>query len=356
MNLKKLMVISVLAAVIITGCGAPSASEGDKPLAGTTLNVYNWGEYIDESVLKTFTNETGITVNYELFDSNEAMYTKLKNSGESYDVIFPSDYMISKMLKEDMLIPLNYDNIPNYKNISDRFKNLEFDPGNKYSVPYMWGTLGIMYNKTMVDEPVDSWNILFDEKYSGKIFMYSSQRDAFDPPLKLLNYSVNPENTDQLNAAKQMLIEQMPLVQAYVGDPVRDKMINNEGALALVYSGDAMYCQEFNQDIAYSVPKEGSNIWFDNIAIPKSAKNVEAAEMFIDFLCRPEIAKMNTEYVGYSTSNEGALELLDEERRNNHIYWPTDEEYNRCEVHLDLGDLTKDFDKIWTEVLAASKP
>ena len=361
MKFFKLMMTMAVFGMILTGCNSNAAPQSgsanansDKPLSGTTLNVYNWGDYIDEDVLGTFEEETGIKVTYEYFDSNEAMYTKLKNSGSSYDVVFPSDYFISKMIREDMLHPLNYDNIPNFKHISDRFKDLEFDPDNKYSIPYMWGTLGILYNTTMVDEPIESWNALFDERYAGEIFMYPSQRDAFDPPLILLGYSINTTNIAELEEAKQMLIDQMPLVQAYVGDPVKDKMIGNEGAMALVYSGDAMYCQEFNEDLAYCVPIEGSNVWFDNVVIPKTAKNIEGAEMFIDFLCRPEIAQLNTEYVGYSTTNEGALALLDEDYRNDPIYWPSDEEYERCEVHLDLGDFTPQFDKIWTEVLVLS--
>ncbi|MBE6013018.1 ABC transporter substrate-binding protein [Anaeropeptidivorans aminofermentans] len=359
LKVKNVLLALAASAMLISGCsgnGSPKGSE-DVPaseLAGTSINVYNWGDYIDEEVLDIFTEETGITVNYDYFDSNEIMYAKIKNSGASYDVAFPSDYMITKMIAEDMLLKLDFNNIPNYEYIDDKFKNLDFDPNNEYSVPYMWGTLGILYNTDMVDDEVNSWNILWNEKYKGEIFMYSSQRDAFVPALRLLGYSVNTTNIDELNEAKELLINQMPLVQAYVGDPVKDKMIGNEGALALVYSGDAIYCQEYNENLEYVIPDEGSNAWFDNVVIPSTAKNKAGAEAFINFLCRPDIAQKNTEYIGYSTTNKEVAEELGEEFLNNPVYWPSDEIFDELEVFVDLGDFIQEFDKAWTEVLTAS--
>lgn len=361
LNFKKILPAFIASAMLLSACGNGgtasdnSSANKDKPYSGTTINVYNWGDYIDEDVLTTFTDETGIKVNYDYFDSNEIMYAKLKNSGTSYDIAFPSDYMIEKMIKEDLVYKLDFDNIPNYEHIDDRFKGLSFDPGNEYSVPYMWGTVGILYNTEMVDDPVDSWEILWNEKYKGKIFMYSSQRDSFIPPLRLLGYSINTTDVNELNEAKDLLIEQMPLVQAYVGDPVKDKMIGNEGALALVYSGDAIASMSLNDKLSYALPKEGSNMWFDNVVIPKTAKNKEAAEIFIDFLCRPDIAKANTEYIGFSTPNKTAIEELGDEYLSNPAYWTAEEEFDKLVVFTDLGDFIQEFDRAWTEVLASSK-
>ncbi|MCL2461984.1 MAG: ABC transporter substrate-binding protein, partial [Defluviitaleaceae bacterium] len=224
----------------------------------------------------------------------------------------------------------------------------------QYSVPYMWGTLGILYNKTMVDGPVDSWNILWDQKYSGKIFMYDSVRDSFAAALFKLGLSPNTTNPDELAAAKDALIAQKPLVLAYVTDTVRDSMIGNEAALALVYSGDAIYCMQNNQDLAYVVPKEGSNVWCDALCIPKNCKNKAEAEQFINFLCRPDIALKNSEYIGYSTVNSAAFDQMDDSVKNDPAYWPTDDIFNRC-VYFDyLGDFEKQYAQAWTEVFAAN--
>ncbi|MDR1643247.1 MAG: ABC transporter substrate-binding protein [Clostridiales bacterium] len=332
--------------LLATGCSAGGAKEN------LELNVYNWGEYIDLSILDTFSEETGITVNYDTYANNEDMYAKLKSGGSSYDIAIPSDYMIERMIREDMLLPLNLENIPNFKNIDQRFKSLDYDPGSAYSIPYMWGTLGILYNTAMVTDPVDSWNILWDEKYSGQIFMYDSLRDSIGVALKKNGYSLNTKNLDELEIAKQDLIKQMPLVRAYVGDTVRDSMIGNEGAMALVYSGDASYCIGENPDLAYTVPKEGSNIWFDAAVIPKGATNIQAAEKFLDFLCRPDICLKNVEYIEYSTVNSETFKMVSEEMRNDPAFWPTDEIYDRCEVFVDLAELSNAYVEAWTEILA----
>ncbi|MDR2545945.1 MAG: spermidine/putrescine ABC transporter substrate-binding protein [Lachnospiraceae bacterium] len=317
-----------------------------------TLRIYNWGEYMDEDILREFTRETGIRVSYSTYASNEEMYARLKGGGSTFDLIFPSDYMIERMINEDMLEQIDMNNIPNYQYIGESFRDLSYDPTNQFSVPYMWGTLGIVYNKAMVDEDVDSWGILWDEKYAGQIIMYNSIRDSFVPPLRLLGFSFNTRSVEELQQARDLLIEQKPLVHAYMGDTVRDSMIGNEAALALMYSGDAVYCMEENEVLAYSVPKEGSNIWFDAMAIPKGARNKDKAEAFIDFLCRPDIALRNTEYIGFSTVNMGALQMLPEELLANPAYWPTDDIIERCEIFLDLGDFAREFDRAWTMILA----
>ena len=242
MKLKALSVTILAAAILsvslLTGCGG-----------GRSINVYNWGDYIDEDILAMFEKETGIRVNYDTFASNEAMYTKLKSGGASYDIAIPSDYMIEKMINEDMLERINFDNVPNIKNIHSRFKGLIYDPSGEYSVPYMWGTLGILYNTAMVDEPVQSWDILWNPLYANRIFMYNSQRDSLAVSLKRLGYSINTKNLNELNAAVEQLKLQKPLVRAYAGDSIKDSMIGNEGALALVYSGDAIYAIEDNPDL-----------------------------------------------------------------------------------------------------------
>ncbi len=341
-------------ALSLAACGTSAGTTaGQQTSGGGTISVYNWGDYIDESLLAEFEAQTGITVIYDTFATNEDMYTKLKNGGASYDIAIPSDYMIEKMIKEDMLEEIDFNNIPNYKNIDARFTTMPYDPDSKYSVPYMWGTLGILYNTTMVDEPVDSWDILWNEKYNQQIFMYDSMRDAMTAPLKKMGYSLNSTDIAQLEEAKALLIEQKPLVQAYVGDLVKDKMIGGEGALAIVYSGDAVYCMEENPDLAYAVPKEGSNVWCDAIVIPKGAKNKAGAEAFINFLCEGEAALANTEYIGFSTVNQEAYKMLPEEQQQDPVYWPSDAVYENCEVFLDVGDALKEYDRIWTEILVS---
>ena len=320
--------------------------------SGEKVYVYNWGDYIETDIIAEFEEETGIKVIYETYDTNESMYAKLKPGNSSYDVAFPSDYMIEKMIKEDMLAKIDMNNIPNYKNIDGRFKGLDYDKNNEYSVAYMWGTVGILYNTEMVDDDVDSWDILWDEKYAGQIYMYDSQRDTFAAALKKLGYSVNTRSIDELTRAKEELIRQKPLVQAYIGDQVKDKMIGREGALAIVYSGDAMFCKEENDELEYAIPREGSNLWYDGAVIPKNAKNKANAEKFIDYLCRPDVAAKNTEYIGYSTANSAALALLDDEMVSDPVYWPDDELLVNCEVFYDLGDFIAEYDRAWTEILA----
>ena len=344
---KILMLLSALSiTVAMAACQSSSSAE--------EVLVYNWGEYIDTDVLKEFEEETGIRVRYDTFPSNEEMYNKIKAGGSFYDVIIPSDYMIEKMINEDMLEKIDMNNVPNYKNIDDLFKGLPYDSNNEYSVAYMWGTVGILYNTDMVDEPIESWNALWDEKYTNQIFMYDSVRDSIGAALKKLGYGLNTRSESELLEARDELIRQVPLVQAYLGDSIRDKMIGNEGALAVVYSGDAMYSQSLNEQLNYVVPVEGSNYWFDGMAIPKGAKNKSNAEKFIDFMCRPDIAARNSEYIGYSTANNEALSLLDPEMVNNPIYWPDQSILDNCELYLDLGEYTEMYHDIWTQILVSS--
>lgn len=316
--------------------------------------VYNWGEYIDPDVIDLFKEETGIDVVYEEYETNEIMYPKIQSGAIAYDVVCPSDYMIQRMIDNDLLAEINYDNIPNLKYIDDTYMKMSqgFDPENKYSVPYLWGTVGILYNKSMVDEPVDSWGILWDEKYKDSILMQDSVRDAFAVALKYLGYSLNSTDLDELQAAKNLLIEQKPLVQAYVIDQVRDKMIGNEAALGVIYSGEALYCQEENPDLEYAIPKEGTNLWIDSWVIPKNAKNKENAEAFINFLCKPEIAKMNFDYITYSIPNTAGRELIeDPAMRNSTVAFPDVSQLTNCETFNFLGDENEAlYNELWREV------
>ena len=316
--------------------------------------VYNWGEYLDPEILTMFEEETGIDVVYEEFETNEILYPKISSGAIAYDVICPSDYMIQRMIKNDLLAEINFDNIPNIKNIGKEYmdQSRQFDPENKYSVPYCWGTVGILYNKTMVDEPVTSWSILWDEKYKDNILMQDSVRDTFGVTLKYLGYSLNSTDLDELTKARDLLIKQKPLVQAYVIDQVRDKMIGNEAAIGVIYSGEAIYTQKENPDLEYVVPKEGSNIWIDSWVIPKNAENKENGEKFINFLCRPDIALKNFEYITYSTPNTEARKMIEDESiRNSKIAFPDLSKYDNLETFQYLGtEADQTYGELWNQV------
>lgn len=337
--------IALMGATLLAGC---SKEEGEK------VYVYNWGEYIDEDVIEMFEEETGITVVYDEFEQNEEMYPKIEAGAVQYDVVCPSDYMIQKMIEADLLAELNVDNIPNLKYIDPTYlKSAQsFDPGNKYSVPYCWGTVGILYNKTKVDEPIDSWSAIFDEKYSGNILMIDSVRDAFGISLNYLGYSLNSTNEAELQEAKALLQKQYPLVQAYVVDQVRDKMIGGEATLGVIYSGEAIYTKRENPDLEYVVPKEGSNVWIDGWVVPKNARNQENAEKFINFMCDPKIALKNFEYITYSTPNSGAREMIeDEDIKNSPIAFPDASILERCTTFNYLGEeIEAQYIDLWNEV------
>lgn len=325
----------------LVGCG------GEK----TVLNIYNVGDYIDTDVIKMFEKENpNIKINYETFYTNEEMYIKVANKSTAYDVIVPSDYMVERLISEDLLYEIDYNNVPNMKNIGEQYLNKDYDPDNKYSVPYMWGTMGVLYNKTMVDEPVTSWKILWNEKYKDKIFMYNSERDTIAITLRMLGYSMNSKDDAELNAARDALIAQKDLVLAYCGDEVKDKMIANEGAMTIAWSGDAFYCIDENPDLAYAIPEEGSNLWFDSLVIPKTSQHKAEAEKFIDFMCRPEIAKMNAEYIGYSTANEAGRELLDDEIKNDPLRYPDLSTLKNMEVFRYDKELSRKNADIWQQI------
>ena len=335
----------ILLSSSLTGCGKDNENK-------RTLNVFNYGDYINEDLIAKFEEETDIDVIYDTYESNEIMYQKVKNSPGSYDLVFPSDYMVEKMMNEDLLEKIDFNNIPNFKYIGEDFKNLSYDPTNEYSVPYMWGTIGIIYDADRVSDVVDSWDILWNPKYKGEIFMFDSIRDTLAISLVRLGYSLNSTDTNELEEASQELIKQKSLVQSYVMDEVKDKMINGEAMFATVYSGDAIYIQEEAPDLnlQYVVPKEGSNKWFDVMVIPKGAKHKTEAELFINFLSDPENAKENVDYIGYATPNEGAYELLDKEVQEDETVYPSDEVLDKCEIFKDLGSDIKLYDDSWLKV------
>lgn len=350
--MKKLIALGLctcMTAALLSGCGSANKYPNGK------VYVYNWGEYIDPETLDMFEKETGIQVIYDEFDTNETMYPKVEAGASNYDVVCPSDYMIQKMIDNDLLQELNWDNIPNAKaNIGAQYyeQSEAFDPGNRYAVPYCWGTVGILYNKTMVDEPVTSWSILWDEKYADSILMQDSVRDLFMVGLKSLGYSMNSTDEKELNEAKDLLIQQKPLVQAYVIDQVRDKMIGNEAALGVIYSGEAIFTQRENPDLEYVIPKEGTNVWIDSWVIPKNAENVENAEKFIDFMCRGDIALLNFNYITYSTPNTAAQALIeDDDIRNSQIAFPDLSQYDGLETFSYLGDDADAlYNDLWKEI------
>lgn len=346
-----LLLCGLLTATSLTGCGKSDSGENGN------VYVYNWGEYLDPETLEMFEEETGIHVIYDEFDTNESMYPKVSAGSSAYDVICPSDYMVQKMIENDLLQELNYDNLPNAKkNIGAQYfeQANNFDPGNKYCIPYCWGTVGILYNTKMVDEPITSWSDLWNEKYTDNILMQDSVRDAFMVALKLKGYSMNSLNEQELQEAKDLLIAQRPLVQAYVIDQVRDKMIGNEAAIGVIYSGEAIFTQRENPDLEYVIPKEGTNVWIDGWVIPKNAPNKENAEKFIDFMCRGDIALMNFDYITYSTPNiEAQNNIKDEDIKNSKIAFPDLSEYQNLETFTYLGEEGDElYNELWKEVLS----
>lgn len=366
-----LVLAVLLAALPLAACGASAAGVEVAPGydysrfkdANITLNVYNWGEYISvgtdgESmdINAEFEALTGIKVNYTTFDANESLYAKMKSGGASYDVIIPSDYMIGKMVAEGMLAPLDYNNIPNYSMIGEQYKNRDYDPQNQYSVPYTWGYVGIIYNTTMVDEEVDSWSILWDEKYAGNILMFDNSRDAFAIASKKLGLSLNPQTTEEIDRAAAELQAQRSVVQAYVMDQVFDKMGNGEAALAPYYAGDAITMIEENPDLAFAVPDEGTNYFVDAMCIPATSQNKEAAEMYINFMCETEVAMANTLFIGYSTPQIEAEEALPDEVKNNPIAYPSAELIDNMETFNVLPSELSDYmDKEWSNMRSTSE-
>lgn len=312
-------------------------SEGSKSGKGT-ITVYNWGEYIDPDLIKQFEEETGIKVIYETFDSNEGMMSKIEQGGTSYDISVPSEYMIEMMKEKDLLLPIDYSKIPNIKHIDPYFLDLAFDPGNEFSVPYFWGTVGIAFNPTLLEgQTFETWDDLWNPSLKQRVILVDSARETIGMGLNSLGYSLNSTNLQELREATDKLKSLSPNVKAVIGDEVTQLMINNEAAVSLTWSGQAADMMYENEDIDYVVPEEGSNLWFDNIVIPKTAKNIDGAHAFINFMLDPEVAAQNADYVGYSTPNLSALELMDPEVVADERFYPDEETRGHLEVYKNLG-------------------
>ena len=349
---RKFFALLLCAVIALSALPAHAFAEGE------TINVYNWGQYIADGsdgsidVNAEFTARTGIKVNYMTYDSNESLYTKLKTGGSTYDVIIPSDYMVARLIAEGMLEKLDMDNIPNYQYVDGAYKNQAYDPDNAYSVPYTWGTVGVIYNSKYVDAAdVGSWSLLWNQKYSGKILMFDNPRDAFAVAEEYLGLDINTENADDLRAAAYKLIEQKPLVQSYVMDQIFDKMEREEAWIAPYYAGDYLTMAEENASLAFSYPKEGFNIFIDAMCIPKGCQNKEGAEAFINFLCKPEISGQNLEYLGYSTPETEAKQYMDESVATSPIAYPDSDTLARSESFGDLSvQATQTMNDLWLSV------
>ena len=353
--MKKRLTSLLLALVLLFALALPAFAAREE------ITVYNWGQYISDGtddsldVIAAFEEETGIHVNYITFDSNESMYTKLKTGGASYDVIIPSDYMIAKLIEEDMLEPLDFSNIPNYVGIDEAFRDQAYDPENTYSVPYTWGTVGLIYNRHYVsDEDAQSWSCLWNSKYAGKILMFDNPRDAFAIAESILGYSLNTTDESELRQCADLLAQQKPVLQAYVMDQIFDKMQRGEAWIAPYYAGDYLTMVEENPDLGFSHPQEGFNIFIDAMCIPKGCQNKAGAEAFINFLCRPDISAANLDYIGYSTPISAAKEYMDEEVISSPVSYPDDETLARSESFSALPiEATQTMNDLWLTVKTA---
>lgn len=345
--IKRLLIMAFVLSVFLTGCSTGGSEE--------VINVYNWGDYIDESLLDKFEEETGIRVVYDTFSSNEDMYIKVKQGIDAYDIIVPSDYMIERMIEEGMLSEIDLSLIPNFEKVNENLKNPEFDPENKYSVPYFWGTGGIIYNSKEITDDINSWSDLFDEKYSGEILMYNSSRDSIAVALKSLGYSMNSTDLNELEEAKDLLIAQKPHVLAYQADEGRDTIVSGDANIGFMYSGDALMMIEQNPDLKYVLPEEGPNIWFDAMVIPSSSENSEGAHKFINFMLEPENAAINAEYsVGFSSPVDEAIELLPDEIKNSEVAYPDNSLLENGEVYKNSTEILSEYDRIWTEITTSN--
>lgn len=342
------MSITVSSTFFLTACKNNDVSSKNK------IVVFNYGDYIDSTLLDKFEKETGIKVVYEEFLTPEAMYTKFKNGAVDYDLICCSDYMLDKMIKEKDVRKIDYDKMKYIKNIGKKYWDMSksFDKTLSYTVPYYWGTVGILYNTEMVDKVPDSWDVLWDKKYKNNIIMQNSVRDSFIPALVGHGYSINTTDKNELRTALNDLKQQKEIVQSYLVDEIRDDMANNQAALGLIYSGEASIAQDYNDKLEYVVPKEGSDIWMDSWVIPKKGKNYDGAVKFLDFLCREDVAMTNFEYVYYSTPNEAVLDQIDdEEKAERNAIFPSDDVIDRCKVFKYLGkDAEEYYNRLWKEL------
>ncbi|MBR1811678.1 MAG: spermidine/putrescine ABC transporter substrate-binding protein [Clostridia bacterium] len=344
------MPASVLAA------SAAETSVDPESLRGTTLYVYNWGEYISDGsegsldVNKEFENRYGIKVEYTNYASNEDMYAKLLGGGANYDVIIPSDYMIERLIKEDLLEKLDFSNIPNYSYIPEEYKDLFFDPANEYSIPYTFGMVGLIYNTAMVDEEIDSWDVMWDEKYSGQILNFNNPRDAFGIAQYYLDIDINTENVEDWQRAAEKLKEQKPLIQSYVMDEIFNKMENGEAAIAPYYAGDFLTMADNNEDLAFVYPKEGTNVFVDSMCIPKGAQNKAAAELYINFMLETDIATANANFICYGCPHTGVQASDDYDLKGEEVLYPASVDFKTEYFHNLSPETLSLMTNLWDEL------
>ncbi|WP_027703125.1 ABC transporter substrate-binding protein [Metaclostridioides mangenotii] len=342
-KLLSLSICIAIMGILLVGCSKKTTEE---------INFLNYGENIDKESVKEFEKEYGIKVNIETFDDMETMYQKVSSGGVKYDVILISDALMPRMIEKNLVKELDKENIPNISQMDKEYLNLEIDPGNKYSVPYMFGTIGIIYNKDVVTEEVDSWDILWDEKYKNKIFMFDTYRDTMGATLKKLGYSLNSTNPKEIKEAKELLLNQRKLVDPIYGVDNGTTMIPaGESDINMIWSGEGLNLQDENPNLVYVVPKEGANFWIDSLCIPHNAKNIEGAEKFINFVSDKKSALRIADEIGYTTPNkEARLEQPEEVRNNPNAYMPK-EIMDRCEIYVDFSkDIKKLYDEAWVNI------
>lgn len=362
--MKKLLVLFTCLMLLALLPVSAFATEKPQKQEKVSLRVYNWGEYISNGeddtldVVAEFEKRfPNIDVEYTTYATNEELYAKLRSGSASYDVICPSDYMISRMIEENMLEKLDFQNIPNFSDVMDNFRNPTYDPTNEYSVPYTWGTVCLIYNKTMVEEELDSWDALWDAKYANQILMFNNSRDAFGIAAKRLGYSQNTKDETQLREIAETLKEQKHVLQSYVMDEIFDKMSSGEAAIAPYYTGDGIIMAEENPDLAVALPKEGTNLFVDAMVIPKGARQKAAAETFINFMLETDIGLANTEFLGYGTPLQSVFDELDEEVKNDGLSYPDDTFLaQNCETFINLPEETNRLmQELWVDVLASDQ-
>jgi spermidine/putrescine transport system substrate-binding protein len=329
------------------------AAQVDRSKLSKELNIYNWSDYIAEDTIPNFEKEFGVKVNYDTYEDNEAMLAKLQSGATGYDIVVPTGYMVEIMLKQGLLAPIDHGNIPNLKGVSERFQDPPYDPGRKYTVPWQWGTTGFAYNSKQVTGDVDSWKLLWDPQYKGKITLLDDMRSAISVPLKMMGFSLNSTSENELMEAKNKLMEQKPLLKAFISAPVKSLLISGEVWLSQLWVGDTLMAADENEDIQYCIPKEGCEIWDDNLAIPKTAPHKYTAEVWMNYCLQPKVAAAISDFVHYATPVEAAKEFISQEDRENPGIYPPPDVMERLEYQKDVGETTRIYDQIWTELKAA---